>query len=564
MVSLYENPKNPKGLGIGFPYSPENVKVIKQVLGVAWDPKLKMWVSEGPEILLDLERFGIKIASLSSQARKIAEAFRQQLWDSLDLRALDISGEQYAYQGQGSSYLQTMQRAILGDEMGLGKTKQSLDGGLPLGNGRILVLCEKTTTYNWLAEIEKWHPGVEAGVVPQEINTRKVKGVPVQGRKDFWKDPPQIVIANYEKLYLAGWPFDTEWDVVIGDEATRFKNSATATYHALKKIVKKTKYGVWPLTGTPMEKRIEELYNIMALVRPAVLGNFMRFREQHMEVDWAGNVVGVKNLPLLRDRIGPFLLRRTKAEVLPQLPPKLPPQNVFVQMSPQEEAAYEAFTDEFNNWLTAHGVSGAGNAMVQTIRMRQFTCTPMLFTNDLGKGSKYDALLPVIEGHEGQIIIFCSFKQVVHMLMDWLKCNPRATIHGDVPAQERKQREVDFNAGILGKIMICTDAGQKGLNFVGADMVIHYDQIWNAQKMAQREDRLHRIGQTLPVQVINMMNIGTIDYGMYLVNREEEKLFESIIEGAEEQILRKLDAPRLRRIIEGKSTLGTEKDSSMV
>jgi SNF2 family DNA or RNA helicase len=216
-------------------------------------------------------------------------------------------------------------------------------------------------------------------------------------------------------------------------------------------------------------------------------------------------VVGIKNLPLLRDRIGPFILRRTKKEVLPQLPPKLPPQAFFVQLSPEEEKAYEAFTGELGNWLTTHGVSGAGNAMVQTLRMRQFCCSPMLFTDELGKGSKFAALETIIDQHEGQIVVFCFFKEMVKLLLQWLGADPRATITGDVSAEQRKIREVEFNAGKLGKVMVCNDAAQKGLNFVGADMIIHYDQIFNAQKMAQREDRLHRIGQQLPVNVIHML-----------------------------------------------------------
>lgn len=140
----------------------------------------------------------------------------------------------------------------------------------------------------------------------------------------------------------------------------------------------------------------------------------------------------------------------------------------------------------------------------------------------------------------------------MNLLHKWLGCHPEALISGPVLASLRIDRVKAFNEGLLGKVLVSTDAGGMGINITGASTIIHYDQLFNPQKMHQREDRLHRIGQKDNVTVINMLCIDTIDYGMYLLNKERGQLFTDVIDGAEMAMLKKMDAPRLRRMIEGR------------
>lgn len=540
-VRILENPRNPKGLAASFPYSSYAVDQIKKCLGFSWDAKLKTWLSSGPETLLDLQRFGIQV-EMNSAAKKIAEEFRQQLWDTIDCRSLPIDDEPYAYQKHGSKYLSIMSHSILGDSPGVGKTKQSLDAAMMLNPEYILVLCKNTLTYNWLDEIDKWQYPLVAGVIPDT----SVK------RKAFWDSPPQIVIANYEKIRLTDWPFDRDWDVVILDEIQTLKNSSSLLWKAMRRMVPRIKY-LWGLTGTPMEKNIEELYNLFSLLRPSVFGNFSRFKAQHIVTDWSGQTVGIKNIELLRERIGPFILRRTKEEVLRQLPEKIY-ENHYIDFSPSEEKAYKEFKSLFNNFLDKYGVSGKGNPLVESLRMRQFCCTPMIFTQDLGRGTKFEELEDILRQHDGRAVVFCFFEEVISMMVKWLGLNPEAVISGPVAPAQRVQRVKKFNAGLLGPVLLSTDAGNMGLNITGANLIVHYDQIFvNPMKMHQREDRLHRIGQKDNVTVINMLYANSIDTGTYLANREEEETFRSVIEGAEELMLRRIDAARWRRIVEGKN-----------
>lgn len=538
-VQLHQNPKNPEGFTVHFPYVKEDVAYIKNVLGVNWDPKLKCWTSEGPEILLDFKRFNIEIEWMSASARTIAETFRQQLWDTIDTRVLPTGDDLFAYQQQGRDFLAIMPKAILGDDRGVGKSKQSLDAAGKVHAQRILVLCTpKTITYNWPNEVAKWQPQYTVGVVPDDK------------RKAFWKNPPNIVVANYEKLRLNDWPFDIEWDVVICDELTRAaKHATTLVHNALKRVFRRSKR-VWPLTGSLLEKNLQELYNIFSLLRPAVFGSFFRFRQQHLITNWAGEITGIQNIDLLRDRIAPFIMRRTKKEVLPWLPEKLVDLQ-FVKMSEAEEETYKTMTSNFNPKIGVK-LEKEDNTLTQMIRMRQFCCTPMLFTDELGRGSKYAKLLEIIDDWEGKIVIFCFFEEVISLLHKWLGCHPEAMISGEVPARVRIDRINAFNEGKLGRILVSTDAGNAGVNITGANLIIHYDQIFNDQNMEQRADRLHRIGQEDIVTVMHLMCMDSIDYGTFQLNKQEHAVFEEVVEGAEVAMLKKLDAPRLRKLVEGR------------
>lgn len=555
-VQIHQNDKHPAGFVAAFPYRASDVEKIRQCLGFEWDKNAKVWRSIGPEVLLDMQRFGIGIEWISPPARVVAEEFRQNLWKLADIRAQPFDPGQFGFQRQGSEFLANQEAAILADDMGTGKTKQSLDALAMTDFERCLVLTNKTPTYNWLKESQLWHPEINAGVVPE------VSGRP---RNQFWANPPSLVITNYEKVLSKTWPMDIEWDVVILDEASRLKNTATQTRKVVKKISQFAQH-VWALTGSPLEIRLEELYNILLLLRPAVFGgNWYRFADQHVETDWAGDVTGTRNIDLLRDRLGPWMLRRTKAEVLPYLPPKLA-MNSYIKMSIAEQKSYQHLLMEFDKWLKERQIQGDNGALVRTVRARQFCCSPAVFKDpDCGRGSKYEALIELLiswireEDRFQKAVIFCSFEEVLSLLQSWLSSDIRtryrkeAFLSGGVSAKERTRRIEAFNAGELGNVFLSTDAGNQGINLTGADMIVHYDQIWNPQRMRQREDRLHRIGQKESVKVVNLLMLDSIDVGMYNSNREREELFDEVVEGSEEAYIRKMSGDRLRKIMRGQS-----------
>lgn len=155
----------PSGGGFiaSFPYDFNNKERLKSVLGYEWDDKRRHWHSQGPEVLLDMERFGIKPETLTPSARLLAEQFRDELWKGLQIRSEPIFDDEYGYQNQGTNFLAANKRCILADDMGLGKSKQALDAAVMVSAKNILILAPKTLCFNWADEIELWQHKVLGG-----------------------------------------------------------------------------------------------------------------------------------------------------------------------------------------------------------------------------------------------------------------------------------------------------------------------------------------------------------------------------------------------------------------
>lgn len=537
-----------KGFKLSFPYSLEAVKEIKKAsLGFKWNPGIKAWYCLGPEAVLDLERSRISVtATAAAEARYIE--FRNSLNQILEVKMQSAPEGLYGFQQIGSRVLALQRRGILADEMGLGKSKQTLDAARKLLDAQsLIILCPKSLVYNWVDEVEKWYPDMDVMVLPDNKKERA----------EFWKSPSTVTIANYEKSILADWPKEMGWDVAIFDEVQRAKNSRTQLNKALRSISKQAG-AVFALSGTPLEIRVEELYGVMSVIRPAVFGDFYRFRDQHLLTDYFGRIVGSRNNLLLKERIGPWITRRTKAEVLTQLPPKVY-NTAWVDLSPWEAAEYQRMREHFLDWLTEQEREmSEANALTQLLRLQQFTSSPALLYDPQGgaeanniTGAKLDELRIIISEWDGRVVIFTRFVDMARILVDELQAERESLIMGDVPAKERTDRVRAFNNGELGKILISTDAGAYGLNITGADLIVHYDLLWNPARMWQREDRLHRIGQTSVVNVLTMVARGTIDQGMLGVLEKRRELFHDIIDGAEEVALVRLGAAQLRKITEG-------------
>ena len=530
-----------QGFRLTFPYSPQMVAQVRQALGFTFDKRSRSWVCEGPEAVLDLQRFNITIHATDAAIARFQQ-FRQQLDHILDLKAWNPGEDLYAFQQVGTEVLAGQYKGVLGDSMGLGKSKQALDACAKVGAEHILILAPKSLIYNWKDEVEKWCPQWLAGVVPD--------------KKTEWEDffgcaVYDAVIANYEKIRISEWP-DWKWDVVILDEITRAKNTRTLTHKALRKIVKQAKY-VFALTGTPLEMKVEELYGIMALVRPAVFGSFMRFRDQHLITNFFGQVVGSKNHQLLKERVGPWITRRTKEEVLTQLPPKVY-NDIWVQFTEDEAKEYVQIANNFEAWLAEHDESfTAANALTQLLRLQQYTSSRMLLEEEGDVGSKFYELQDLLNEWEGRAVVFTRFATMARMLRQLLHLPEEAIIAGEVSAQDRVERIKAFNEGQLGKVLVSTDAGAYGLNITGADLVIMYDLLFNPGKMWQREDRLHRIGQTCTVNVVRLVVKGTVDAGMLGILNKREELFRDIVDGAEEAALLKFGKAMLRRVARGEA-----------
>ena len=557
MITLDAHKK--EGLKVSWPWIPDAntrysyINKVKRTGGFVWNASAKAWIAEGPEVILDMDRIDLwqHISTITPEATARVAAFRTNLELILNAKEEEHEGA-YGYQKTGTKSLVLQKRGILADDMGLGKSKQALDACAQVDAKNILIVAPKSLTWNWYYEIEKWYPKWQTYAVISDDKRKR------QAQWESLDDDRFIAIVNYEKLRLGDWPSDIHWDVIIFDEAHRLKNPQTATYKQAKKL--RSEY-LWAITGTPMEIRIEELYGIMTLLRPGLFGGWMRFREQHLMMDAWGNVLGPKNLELLKERISPWMTRRRKEDVLTQLPPKIY-NNVFVELSPSELKEYNKIKSEFYSWLAENDRNiNEANTLTQLLRLQQYTSSPDLLANEddeVIRGSKYEVLKEVLQDWDGKVMIFSRFAQMILALLEWLQedfkndMHPEALIAGGIDGKVRVERVEKFNNDQLGRFLLSTDAGAYGLNVTGANLIIHYDQLWNPGKMWQREDRLHRIGQAQVVNVLTLITEGTVDEGMAKVLDKRREIFKDIVDGAEDVAIQRLGAGNLKKLVEGK------------
>ncbi len=303
-----------------------------------------LWGGRGKheDFLADVERVPEEIT-----VRSDARDFLRRELERLDLRRKEeewlaqidagtfdahlLSVPLYDYQLRGAVFLACRGRSILGDDMGLGKTLQSLAAVELLarerGISRVLVVAPSSVKYQWEGEIRRF----------TKRAVQVIEGGP-DDRKDQYIAATFFRLVNYEQVVrdrdaINAW----KPDVIVLDEAQRIKNWASKTSQAVKKLV--SRYAI-VLTGTPLENKLEELYSIVQFVDERRFGPVFQFLQDHRVLDEKGNLTGYRNLDKIRERLEPIFLRRTRAEVLTQLPGRTD-NTVYVELSDEQRVPYE-------------------------------------------------------------------------------------------------------------------------------------------------------------------------------------------------------------------------------
>lgn len=423
------------------------------------------------------------------------------------------------YQETGVRWLQFLREnsigGILADDMGLGKTVQSLahicierESGRM--NAPFIVVCPKSVAPNWLAECKKFCP--ELRVVSLDTTSR-------HGLFKKFKNY-DIVITTYS---LVNIDIDSlrafQWHGVILDEAQLVKNPDAKTYKAVCQLKSSHKI---VLTGTPIENRLTELWSHLNFANPGVFGSFKQFKH-----DWMIPIETQKDLSCLEDLkryVSPFILRRTKQAVEPELPAK----TVIikrVELEGNQRKLYDAVRSSLQTSLSTelekHGVNQARIAALSGLmRLRQIACDSRLapempgLEKLRGDSAKLDMLaemLPEMVDSNRRILLFSSFTSMLDLVKPLLKqLNiPYVELTGDT--KDRVTPVKRFQAGEVPVFLISLKAGGFGLNLTAADTVIHFDPWWNPAVENQATDRAHRIGQTKPVFVYKLIASDTVE-----------------------------------------------------
>jgi SNF2 family DNA or RNA helicase len=419
---------------------------------------------------------------------------------------------------------------LLGDDQGTGKTLQAIVAAESTQHHQnVLVVCPNTLKGVWAQEHAKWtaHPDTPVAVI--EAGSRAQQQDAFTGG---W------VVVNYEALRAeavfrkervprtlkmrqvldgaatrARFYWNRRWDWVILDEAHRLKGRDTQTYQAVQALQARR---LLCLTGTPLQNEPGELWTLLHLLDPGRYSSYWRFfglYVDYTEDPFYGRreIHGVRNEHLLRREIAPIVLRRTKAEVLPYLPPKTY-QTVPVGMTPTQRKAYREMHREMYLTLSSGDELEARSVVAQILRLRQLLSTPANF--DLpDRSGKLDAAVELIQDAPGKVVVFTLFRRTVACLGARLQRAkiPHAELLGGMSTAEVEAAKAALNTGEARVLVATLGAGGVGHTLTGASTVLFVDQHWNPAMQEQAVDRLHRIGQEEPVRVLNLVVPGTVD-----------------------------------------------------
>ncbi len=436
------------------------------------------------------------------------------------------------YQKEGFRWLKTLTAAgfggILADDMGLGKTLQIISlllddtSGLPS-----LVVCPTSLVLNWENEIKKFAPSLTALAVSGNAATRELL---LSRAADY-----RVVITSYDMLKRDILLYENlSFRYHILDEAQYIKNQNTQNAKAVKAVRSQQRFA---LTGTPIENRLSELWSIFDFLMPGFLYTYNRFKSRfELPAVRDGNRAVLKRLAAI---VSPFLMRRLKADVLTELPPKT--EHVLVaQMQEEQQKLYTACAAQIKTRIgeeLAAGTFEKSKMSVLTLlmRLRQLCCDPALCTDPYTGGScKREACMELLTqakaaGH--RVLLFSQFTSMLDLLETDLKAAGFSymVLKGSTPAAQRARMVNDFNAGKGDVFLISLKAGGTGLNLTGADTVIHYDPWWNVAAEQQATDRAHRIGQRNPVQVVRLVAKDSIEEKILCLQQEKRYLAEAVL-----------------------------------
>lgn len=436
------------------------------------------------------------------------------------------------YQKTGFQWLKTLESygfgGILADEMGLGKTLQVIAflATVPKAvTGRVnLVVCPASLIYNWGEELQKFAPQLSFSLILGTAGQRNTL------RRD--SADADVWVTSYELLRQDIEDYaQQDFYCCVLDEAQHIKNAATLASKAVKQIPCRQRF---VLTGTPVENRLSELWNLFDFLMPGYLYTNTAFRDKlEKPILKSQNPDAAAQL---RRLVQPFLLRRRKADVLKELPPK--EEHVRrISLTEEERKTYYANVQAALETLGSE--QGKLQILAALTRLRQICCDPGLcFENYDGPTSKLDACIELCQGmveNGHQILLFSQFTSVLDRIRTRLeKAHISSfTLQGSTPKEKRAKLVKAFNAGEASVFLISLKAGGTGLNLTAADIVIHYDPWWNQAAQDQATDRAHRIGQQAHVQVYKLIAKDTIEEKILLLQEKKAALMDTI-SGAED------------------------------
>jgi superfamily II DNA or RNA helicase len=446
----------------------------------------------------------------------------------------------YPYQVEGVAFLAGTGRALLADDMGLGKTLQAIGAAVWLrqheGVRRVLIICPASLKHQWAREIERF-TGLETQIIQGPVAERGVQ----------YRSDAAFHIVNYE-LILRDLAVLNETlcpDLVIMDEAQRIKNWRTRIATAVKRIPSRYAF---VLTGTPLENRLEDLYSLMQVVDPHVLGPLWRYMVDFHVTDDRGKVLGYRNLSVLRKRLAPVMLRRDRRLVREQLPERIV-QRLDVVLTPRQRELHDAAMNAAGRLAQIARrrplTPSEQNRLLAALQQARMACNAAGLVDKETRGApKLDELADILS----EVCLQSGLKAVVFSQWERMTQMAEARIarlglgcvrlHGGVPTAKRGELMDRFREDDSVQVFLSTDAGGVGLNLQSGAVLVNLDVPWNPAVLEQRNARIHRLGQTRTVQIITMVAADSYEAQVFALVRNKQDLFDNVVnEDATEDVI---------------------------
>lgn len=441
----------------------------------------------------------------------------------------------FDYQKEGIRFALFKKAAIIADEMGLGKTLQAIGAAVNkkeiLGFRKTLIVCPASLKDQWKKEIERFSN--EKALV--------IQGTPEERENQYNDKDHFFFIVNYETILRDQKVIDkAEFDFLILDEAQRAKNFETKTAASVKKI--KTRH-LLVITGTPIENRLIDLFSIMSILDPAILGPLWEFSYQYclFDPEKPNKINGYYNLQKLKLQVSPILLRREKRNVLEQLP-TINQVDVPINLSPLQSDYHASFARGVASIIRKKFLTPYDLQRLQLLlaNMRMVCDSTFLIDKETNESPKLEELKYIliekldVKNSHSKIIIFSEWVIMHKLIGNMLRENNIgfAELNGSVPVKLRGDLIRGFESNPDCKVFLSTEAGGSGLNLQVADTLINFELPWNPAKKNQRIGRIDRIGQlSKKLTILNLITRRSIEQQIAAGLMVKQSLFDGVLDG---------------------------------
>jgi superfamily II DNA or RNA helicase len=428
------------------------------------------------------------------------------------------------YQLDGIAFAVGAGRAILADDMGLGKTVQGIGVAELLSQdadiSRVLVICPASVKSQWRLEIRRF----------TERDCQIVLGS-ARERTAQYDNSCFFTICNYEQVLRDIKSIEkVKWDLIILDEGQRIKNWEAKTSQTIKAL--KSPFAL-VLSGTPLENRLEDLFSIVEFIDDRRLGPDFRFYNRYRVTDERGKLLGYKNLDDLREKLKPILLRRTRNQVMKDLPPRsteimrIPPTEEQLQIHNGHKRIIQTIISK--RYLTEMDLLRLQKALLMCRMAANSTFLvdkqPPGYSSKLGE---LEVLLEQLTAEEDRkIVLFSEWTTMLNLIEPLIKKRGLnyVRLDGSVPQKKRQGLMHQFWKDPDCKLFFATNAGATGLNLQAANTVINVDLPWNPAVLEQRIGRVHRMGQRSPVQIYLLVTEDTLEESLLGTLSAKQALF---------------------------------------